>query len=258
MNQQTKSMSANPTKPISRPKNWLLTKSRRWHTWGGLIAGLFLLIIATSGIVLNYKPQIFSALGLEKKFPKPEKIKHAGTEKSDQPEGALSQFITSASLASLPVSMERAIEIARVELGDVPLEKIELKAERGELIYKLKEKDGDELWVSALTGSHFVKGEYERIGKSNADDSPMRQRDWGKILIDLHTGKIGGEVGKAVMSFAALLLLLLTLSGVYMWMKPIFIRRKNAQAQSSVPLRPRAAPVVAHHAVSQEETVVAK
>lgn len=200
--------------------------------------------------MLNYKPQIFSALGLEKNVPKSEKIKQARAEQSDQPKGASPHLTTSGSLASLTVSLEQAIEIARAELGDVSLEKIELKAERGELIYKFKEKDGDELWVNALTGAHFVKGEYERIGKSNADGVPMRQRDWGKILIDLHTGKIGGEIGKAIVSFAALLLLLLTVSGVYMWIRPLLIRRKNAKARLSVLPQPVSIPFVAPQPVS--------
>lgn len=213
--------------PAPKSKNWLLAKSRHWHTWGGLMAGLFLLIVGTSGIVLNYKQPIFSALGLEKKFPKPEKSK-------DDAKVATLGFSTGSGLAAVPVSLERALEIARAEWGNVPLERIELKADRGEMIYRLKKKGGEELWVNAITGSHFAKAEYERIGKAGADGMPMRQTDWGKILLDLHTGKIGGAVGKAIMSVAAALLLLLTLSGVYMWLKPLLIRRQNARAKALV------------------------
>jgi hypothetical protein len=49
--------------PGPQRKNWLLAKSRQWHKWGGLLAGLFILITATSGVLLNYKQPIFSALG---------------------------------------------------------------------------------------------------------------------------------------------------------------------------------------------------
>ena len=55
----------------------------------------------------------------------------------------------------------------------------------------------------------------------------------GQLLIDLHTGKIGGEVGKALMTFAPVILLLLTLSGVYMRLKPFLIRRQNAQLRAT-------------------------
>jgi hypothetical protein len=46
------------------------------------------------------------------------------------------------------------------------------------------------------------------------------------------------------MSFAALLLLLLTLSGVYLWLKPLLIRRQSARARAmvAVPPLPVAAP----------------
>jgi uncharacterized iron-regulated membrane protein len=203
-----------------------------------LIAGLFLLIVGASGIVLNYKQPIFSALGLETKLPKPE-------ESAGDPAGSAKiEFSTRTGDAAMPVRLERALEIARAEWGNVSLERIELKAECGDVLYKLKRKGGDELWVNAATGAHFSKGAYERLGKPGADGLPVRQRDWGKILIDLHTGKIGGEVGKAIMSFAALLLLLLTLSGVYLWLKPLLIRRQSARARAmvAVPPLPVAAP----------------
>jgi hypothetical protein len=128
----------------------------------------------------------------------------------------------------MPVELERALEVARLQWGDVALERIELKHERGEMIYKIKRKGGDELWVNAVTGSHFVKGEYKRMSKPGRGDSaPALRTDWGKILLDLHTGKIGGEAGKAVMSLVALGLLFLTASGIYMWAKPLLIRRQN-------------------------------
>jgi uncharacterized iron-regulated membrane protein len=127
----------------------------------------------------------------------------------------------------MPVSLDRALELAQAEWGDVALERIELKDERGELVYKLKQRSGAEMWVNATTGSHFLKGEYEKVVKSGADLTSARQTDWGKILIDLHTGKIGGEAGKAVMSVAALMLLFLTASGVYLWLKPLLNRKRS-------------------------------
>jgi uncharacterized iron-regulated membrane protein len=101
---------------------------------------------------------------------------------------------------------------------------------------------GEELWVDAADGRHMVKGEYERISRSESDGKPVRSTDWGKILIDLHTGRIGGEAGKAIVSLVAMLLLLLTLSGVYMWLKPLLIRRENAKASARA--LARAEPVV--------------
>lgn len=219
------------TKPLStnpKPKNWLLAKSRQWHLWGGLIAGLFLLVFGITGIVLNYKKPIFTALGLEMKQPE-SKINEPQFSK---PKAARATLTTATGLAAMSVNLDGALAAARAEWGETTLERIELKNERGEWVYKIKAKNGGELWGNATTGSHFLKGEYERIDKTGADGTPARSMDWGKILIDLHTGKIGGEIGKAVMSVAALLLLFLTVSGVYMWFKPLLIRRQNAKAKA--------------------------
>lgn len=235
----------NPTNSTSAPKSrhWLLVQSRQWHKWGGLIAALFLLIVGATGIVLNYKQPIFSALGLEKPTLKAEMPKPS----PQSPQPALT---TGAGLAALPVSVDRALQIARAEWGDVSLERIELKAERGQMIYKVKQTGGSELWVNAADGSHFTKGQYERIVRAGADGVPVRTTDWGKILIDLHTGKIGGDVGKAVMTCAAVLLLLLTCSGVYVWLKPLLIRRESRLSRARVGLpaeavRARTAPIQA-------------
>ena len=97
-----------------------------------------------------------------------------------------------------------------------------------------------ELWVNAADGSHFTKGQYERIARAGADGVPVRTTDWGKIRIDLHTGKIGDDVGKAVMTYAAVLLLLLACSGVNVWLKPLLIRRASRLLRARVGLPAKA------------------
>ena len=70
-------------------------------------------------------------------------------------------------------------------------------------------------------------------------------------MLDLHTGKIGGEPGKALMSAAALVMLFLTGSGIYLWIKPLLIRRQNATAKAA-PAEPESAPIgVAHFAATK-------
>jgi uncharacterized iron-regulated membrane protein len=213
-----------------KPKHRLLAQSRQWHKWGGLIAGAFLIVVGASGIVLNYKKPIFTALGLERDA---KEMKAGG--KMDKPvknNARSARFTTANGMSAATVTVDQALALARETWGDVRLERIELKDEHGELIYKIKERGGAELWVNAATGNHFVKGEYERVKAKPGGEVMARTTDWGKILIDLHTGKIGGEVGKTIMSLAALLLLLLTFSGVYLWLKPLLIRRQKAKAQT--------------------------
>jgi uncharacterized iron-regulated membrane protein len=206
--------------PAPRQKNWLLAHSRQWHMWGGLLAGIFILIAGASGILLNYKQPVFSFLGLERKEARRGDIKVQSPALTP-----LLKITESGALPSAIVNFDGALKIARSEFGDAALERIEIKDERGELIYKIKAKKGSELWINAQTGLTSHKAERERLVKTGGKYTA--QTDWGKILIDLHTGKIGGEIGKAVMSAAAFTLIFLTVSGVYLWAKPLLIRRQN-------------------------------
>lgn len=240
-------MNPNPVpKSAPKSKNWLLAKSRQWHAWGGLLAALFLLVVGATGIVLNYKKPIFTALGLEKTPPARESKPAPPSERfNDAKPPAGSRFTTETGLNAAAIPVAEALALARNEWGDAPLERIELKDEHGELLYKVKRKGGPELWINAVTGSFFVKAEYEKVMKTRAGDPPVRQFDWGKLMLDLHTGKIGGEAGKAIMSFVALVLLFLSASGVYMWAKPILIRRRNAQTRAVAPGPSRPVPMAA-------------
>lgn len=213
----------NPGAPESSHRR--LAQSRRWHKWGGVAAGLFLIVLGTTGIILNYKQPIFAALDIPTKRDR---------DSSPLPPHATSANVafTTDGIAGGSVTFERALVIAKAEWGDVALERAEIRTERGGVIFRFRSMNGDELWVDAADGRHAKKGEYERLNHTESGDAPTRSTDWGKILIDLHTGKIGGEAGKAIVSIAGILLLLLTLSGAYMWLKPLLIRRENTRKQA--------------------------
>ena len=207
--------------PPAKPRR--LAQSRLWHRWGGLLAGLFLLSVGATGIVLNYKQPVFSALGIELKR---EREASPLPKTTSSNEAALT---TGAGVSGGRVSLEEVLALARQEWGDVLLERIELRSEQHSVTYRLRQKSGAELWVDAADGRHIVKGAYERLGQPGADGTVTRSTDWGKILIDLHTGRIGGGPGQAVITVAAGLLLLLTVSGFYLWLKPLLIRRRRSQ-----------------------------
>lgn len=227
--------SSTPSAAPLKPKNRWLVKFRQWHTWGGLAAGLFLLIVGATGVVLNYKKPIFTALGLERAEAERGKVIKSGQS------AAVSAFTTATGLAAAGVSSERALALAREAWGEVPLERIELKHEHGALVWKIKNRHGAELFVNATTGASLLKGDYEKLGPPGPDGQPVKSFDWGKLLLHLHTGQIGGEAGKAVMSLAAVLLLFLTGSGIYLWLKPLLIRRRNATARAATAAPQRAA-----------------
>lgn len=207
-------------------KSRSVARYRRWHKWGGITAGLLLLVLGTTGIILNYKQPIFSKLGIESKRAE----RDASPLPASKPDNEVT-FTTEAGVTGGTVDFAGALAIARAEWGDVPLERVEVRADRDTVTFRFRKAGGAELWVDAADGRHIVKGEYERIGKPDKDGNVARTTDWGKILIDLHTGKIGGGIGKAVVSLAAGLLLLLTLSGFYLWLKPLFIRRQTQAAR---------------------------
>lgn len=206
-------------------KNRWLAQSRRWHRWGGVTAGLFLLLLATTGIILNYKQPIFTALGI------PAKRERDVSPLPPQSKPARVEFTTDG-ITGGAVTFEQALALAKNEWGDAVLERAEIRTERSGVTFRFRNTTGEELWVDAADSRHAMKGEYERISRGESGREPVRTTDWGKIVLDLHTGKIGGEAGKALMTIIAVILLLLILSGVYMWLKPLLIRRQNVRAKS--------------------------
>lgn len=216
-----------PGTPI-KSRHRLLAWARRWHAWGGLIAALFLLIVGSTGILLNYSEPVLSALGLE-----PRETARRSPLKAIDPETMPGpDFSTVTGVGAASVEAGDALILARQHLGDVPLDRIELKREADALVWKIKAMDEREIIVNAQSGASYLKGRYQKVVSEVASGEPVRGTDWGKIALDLHTGKIGGEAGKAIMTVMAAVLVFLSLSGVYLYAKPLLIQRANARARS--------------------------
>ncbi|MCX7871827.1 MAG: PepSY domain-containing protein [Verrucomicrobiae bacterium] len=207
---------------VPQRKNRLLFLFRKYHSFIGLIAAVFLCIVGLTGAVLNYKKSIFGALGLESdgKLVKENQGRNFN--------------IGSVRIDNLPVSFAHALEVAKQKFNDENYEKIELKCENGVWVYKIKIQGKGELWINAETGESFKKGEYKKAVIDGSGRPLERGTDWGKLLIDLHTGKIGGEFGKALITFVAICLLFLSVSGVYVYLKPLFMRNKNGLLRRTV------------------------
>jgi hypothetical protein len=183
----------------ARPnKNWLLIKFREWHTWGGVLLSGFILVVAVTGIILNHKDLFLR-----------------GGKPHDKPVGALT---TTTDLQAVPVGFAQAMDLGRTRFGEVPLEKIELKDENGRLVYKLKGLDGSEIIVDAMTAEITEKTLYRYGGGIN----------WGKLIDDLHTGKIAGTPGKLMVDLTSGVMIALTLTGLYLWWIPIYRKRQSA------------------------------
>ena len=106
----------------------LLIQFRKWHSWGGLLLSVLILMVAVTGILMNHKDLVF----------------HGGKNK---PAGVLR---STTDLDGVPVSITQALALAHVHYGDVSLEKIELKDEDGRLIYKVSQGGGKEVRIDGL------------------------------------------------------------------------------------------------------------
>lgn len=223
----------NPSQSTLPPRHRLLAWARRWHAWAGLFAALFLLVVAATGALLNYKRPVLSALGLEPMEPaQPSRTKASPSRPTPDVPG----FNASTGLAAARIPASEALATAREKLGDVALDRIELKREAGTLVWKIKAVDEREVVIDTATGASRLKGRFEKVAPRGTPGTATRgtSTDWGRIALDLHTGKIGGEAGKAFMTAMAVVLIFLSLSGVYLWAKPLFVRRANARARGAV------------------------
>jgi len=223
---------------LPQPKHAGLIRMRQWHRWGGVAAALFLLVFSITGMILNYKEPVLNALGLA-----PRKDKEAATDTpaiAVQPprDGNDSSFVltTATRWSDLPTLPEVVLERAQEMWGRVPLERMELRVERGRGRWTRSgpgwvKRDPD----SAPRGTGG-QGQHVRPAPPDATGQRARSVDWGKILLDLHTGKIAGAWGKAIMTLAGGGLLFLTISGLYVWCKPLLIRRGHARARRDAQL----------------------
>ncbi|MEX2173852.1 MAG: PepSY-associated TM helix domain-containing protein [Pirellulaceae bacterium] len=204
-----------PVPKSSANKNWLLVQFRKWHGWGGAILSLFILVVAVTGILLNHKDLFFHG------------------EAKKEPHGLL---MSSTDLRTLPVSFDRALAISRDHYGDVPLEKIELKDERGWLHYKVARGDGDEIRIDAQTAEATHKyGANLKAGGATA-------YNWAKIVDDLHTGQIFGTAGKLTVDVTSGVIIVLTLTGLYLWVVPLLRKRQSKSRQAANPVPARRSP----------------
>jgi uncharacterized iron-regulated membrane protein len=228
-----------PLSPAARPgtANSLARRFRKWHSVLGAFAAIFLVVVGLTGIFLNHKP-FFTRL-LTGNAPEPHKAK-ADVQKVGS---RATELRLGDGIAKLAIGFDRALHLATERWGDQRVEKIELRDEKGELVYRIKQPDGPELLISAATGEILERGHYEKLGAMEPDGKRARSFDWGKLMLDLHTGKIVGQPGRYVSTGVSLMLLILTLTGVYLWVKPkLNVQTARAALAQTVSLfRPAAA-----------------
>jgi len=205
-----------------RPKNWLLIKFREWHIWLGVALSLFIVIVCVTGIYLNHE---WSTLFTGEPNNKP--VAAASLKPKPVEAGLLT---TSTDLMTQPISFTQALAQARELWGDVPIKHVHLNDERGTLIYKIKAQGKDrEVFINAVTGALTEKNGYNQNTQVHPQAGIQRGVNWGKVMKDLHTGKFGGEAGKLLIDFTSVIIIGLTVTGIYLWVVPKWRKRRAAK-----------------------------
>jgi hypothetical protein len=240
-----------------------------WHRYAGLIAAVFVLILAFTGIILNHTdrlkldssfvesewlldwygidaPQVQKSFHLDKQW-----LTHVddslflGVQRieghySMPPVGALSfpHFIAVA-VAGKIVLITREGEIIE-RLGGVQgvpsgMQRMGLLADGRIVIqaahgYYLTDRDflqwNEKEQVEGISWSTLtdmpvtLKKEVARLYRSN--ELPME-----RVMLDLHSGRLFGSWGPQLMDAAAILLIFLSMSGVWLWTKQILRKRQR-------------------------------
>jgi hypothetical protein len=111
-----------------------MVKLVKLHMWIGVSAGLLLVMMAVTGLVLDHRDQ-FSPNG---------KVAINNT----------LELARGARLDELPVSPSKALQIAFANVGEgVTIHRLELRKMGGGLVYKLETKTKDQMYIDPVTGA---------------------------------------------------------------------------------------------------------
>jgi uncharacterized iron-regulated membrane protein len=140
--------------------------------------------------------------------------------------------------SAAPVTLQDALARAEAHWGEPrSLKRIELREEDGRLIYKVQGTEHEELIVDARSGAVHARQHYVGAAAGGIE--------WGKVVKDLHTGKLFGGVGKLMIDLTAAAMIALTLTGVYLWYRPKQLKRSKQQARQPDLARAQARPETA-------------
>jgi len=222
--------STEPGKPV-RPKNWLLLNIRQYHGWLGVLGAVFILTMCITGILLNHEERFLG----KKRSPKPSAASQQSPATNDPGKSPAQTFAFNATIgfASARIGIDDALKIAAARLGGEPLEKFEFKIEAGNPLYRIKTASApqQELTIHAITGEASVKADPPPKPAVNNEPKPgFLGYNWPKLIKDLHTGKLGGDVGMLFIDLVSLTIITLTLSGFYLWYVP---RKRKAVAHTA-------------------------
>jgi uncharacterized iron-regulated membrane protein len=175
------------------PGRWMQI-NRRLHLAGGLGAAVFVIMLSVTGVLLNHKRELGY---MEEPF---QSVEYAPHERGEPM--ALSQI---AALGIKNAGNPELDAVADIELIEFPLP-------TGYAKVRFKDADSTEVIVNVYNG---------RIV------NVAQRRDF--FLEALHRGDaLGGRAGRWLIDVCGLMLILLTLNGLYVWIWPVWSDRSRA------------------------------
>jgi hypothetical protein len=211
---------------------------RGWHKWLGIAVAVPVVCIGITGVLLGHKDLTKDLRQTLSWFGGPTEVSEV---RSSDP--------TSPATPARDIGREAAIMIAEKQWDGAKAKDTEIKRTELTTFYRVKGDKGRELYVAAATGEVFDKRGFEKQKEADKRLVEARKKerehaakggqgDWQKLVKDIHTGKAFGKYGRFVSDGIAIVLLFLAGSGVYMWIKPLLIRRRKAASRSAVQVQP--------------------
>jgi uncharacterized iron-regulated membrane protein len=198
----------------NRPTNRFLLLLRSWHGRIGVSAVALLTLLALTGIYLNHQ----DLFGLDPVPVEPDAL-----------------LTTATPTGTGLVGLERVMEAARAEWGDVPLQWVQLRAEAGRLVYRVRRRGrSDEVTLDAHTGRLVAVRTQLHDTRYDEDGEPLGERlSWGRLFYELHTGRLLGMPGRLIADAAGVAVLLLASSGVYLFTVPRLRKWRTARRRAA-------------------------
>ena len=182
-------------------------KFRQVHLYGGLVVLVPLIVLAATGILLNHAER----LGL-----KPPK--YGQCPDMDTAERIAAEFVASPKAwEEHTAQVERALEAATKQWGQVPLEHVQIKNERGcGLVVKIKAR------------GQLPAGPERELVWSVSEQRVLAGAGGRNWLVELHTGRVlSSRLGFIWSDLAAGTLLVLSVTGLVLYLIPILRKRRK-------------------------------
>jgi uncharacterized iron-regulated membrane protein len=194
---------------VSTPKVSWLKRWRDWHTWAGLTLALPLCLVGVTGVLLMHKSLV------------PKWDREGPKEKESAP--------------SVTMTEEQVLQIAHEKWPDIEATRFDVHQTDWPEFLRVKGPQGRELFVSQVTAEGISKPDFDqRLKEHKSASKEKRSGGWKVSIKDLHTGKAFGKYGYLVSDACGLVILFLSGSGVYLWVKPLLIRRQKAARRMNV------------------------